>query len=419
MMSDRYITVKYRTRWKSDEVMLGVETIKLRGHHHGMVSVDLSQLPNLPDLRVIDLSCNRLESIDLTPLARCRQLQVLNLCENRLSEVNLLPLADCKLQEYLYLNHNKFSYLDLLPLTLCKKLHRLELEGNSLNFYMFGPFLISDIHSRTSVMEKPKLSSQLKYPLLSDRLLAFILSSANMPWLNQFVVNREIQWYDYSKLVQQCGWKRVQVHMLSMVDLLSDDIWVEGQYEFFKTLGFSELAGFDGDLSSLMSKISPTLDYEEVREKFHDLIIDSLFTQFNQNGCTHFFDTHAMSITKASILIPKLLSRRSKEMERITLQIKKNKINLRPLWLTSYGFKILSILGMSTSTNMKGFQKVRKGLKRLGFSINLERNIEDTTSVGDVIMSHRMMWYILRLASQRGKGGLEWDCGLLSPPIFS
>jgi hypothetical protein len=410
-MNDKlYVSIKYRTRWKSDEILLGLNSVKLSSHHQGMVSVDLSQLPNLPDLRVIDLSCNRLESIDITPLSQCQHLGVLNLSQNQLSEINLAPLSGCRFLEYLDLKDNKLTSLNLLPLTYCTNLRELNVQGNLLKYLAFGPLILNTISDKFCIVQNAKfdseLDSELNRKILSDRLLAYIIQNAQMPWLNQFGRWPKIDWHSYSHLVCKHGWNKVRAHMLTMVDLLTDDIWFDGQYELFRTFGFPELAGFDGDLSSLISKIPVSLDYKAVRKKFHDFIIDSLITQFNQNGCTHFFDTNAMSTTKASILIPELLARRMKEMEGITLQIKKNNINLHPLWLTSYGFKILSTLGMSTSTNMKGFQKVRKSLKRLGFSINLERNIEDTTSVGDMNMSHRMMRFILRLASQRGKGGL-------------
>lgn len=135
-----------------------------------IVSVDLSQLDSMADLRSVRLSDNRLKSIDMQPLSNLRYLEALDLQGNELEAVDLSPLADCKGLASLILDSNHLLELDVSPLSECRSLKTLSLSQNFLKEIdvseLSGNTRLEKISIHTNDIDVLDLSSIMKLPRL-------------------------------------------------------------------------------------------------------------------------------------------------------------------------------------------------------------------------------------------------------------
>ena len=80
-----------------------------------------------------------------------------------------------------------------------------------------------------------------------------------------------------------------------------------------------------------------------------------------------------MKETSSSKLIPLIVEKRKDEVENTTLLIKGSKVFLKPLWLTHYGFKILSAHKMGLTTNLEGLESLRGSFDELDIELETEK----------------------------------------------
>jgi hypothetical protein len=95
--------------------------------------------------------------------------------------------------------------------------------------------------------------------------------------------------------------------------------------------------------------------------------------QLNEDGPTLFLDIEKMQKTSASKLIPIIVEQRKYELENSTLLVKGSTVFLRPLWLTHYGFQILSATGMGMTTDLEGLEILRKSFAELDLELSTRK----------------------------------------------
>ncbi|MFW9910453.1 MAG: hypothetical protein ACFFEF_17995 [Candidatus Thorarchaeota archaeon] len=127
-----------------------------------------------------------------------------------------------------------------------------------------------------------------------------------------------------------------------------------------------------------------------------------------------------MKNTPAEVLIPRILELRQKECAHISLSVegtllkyydvfmneidqevvpfRGNPILLEELWLTAVGYRFLSKLDVGLRTDLEGFRRIEKGLKKLNVEIELvgssfprtKNNGRVSAELRQVVISHAL-----------------------------
>lgn len=109
-------------KFRSDETVINLDL-------RDMASVDLLPLIWCENLESLCLRNNSLTDIDLAPLEKCgKNLKVINISHNRIQELNLGPLGSCPNLLEVKLNDNRLKRIDLSPLFECANLAELGLD---------------------------------------------------------------------------------------------------------------------------------------------------------------------------------------------------------------------------------------------------------------------------------------------------
>jgi hypothetical protein len=348
-----------------------------------LTEVDLSPLQACIDLEYLSLAVNKLESIDLTPLQNCERLRHLDLSHNKLKDIDLTPLAGCENLVYLYLQENKFSQVNIAPLFGLKQLTTA---------------VIQLVHRGT----KPKIviDSYMSNvpPNLNDILFSFFTGrrAGIVPdWL--YEKNTEVEYTPrpYSELVAEFGWAGVKKHLEALSKKLKIGVEFVAQRILLNAFGMPELACYDGRVRDFVKFLPTSGSYETGVLKLYSELVNLLEDQLKRGGSTLYFDLETLSTTPGSVLLPSVLSRRKEEMQEVVLFDKSGMIDLLPLWLTSYGHKILTALGFKRYVSESRISEINKALKDINHELAVEKVVHDARktnsqefSTGHAIQSH-------------------------------
>ncbi len=348
-----------------------------------LVEVDLSPLASCTDLEYLSLASNRLEEIDLSPLQNCKHLRNLDLSHNNLTKIDLTPLAECKNLRYLYLQENKFKEVNIAPLLGLEQLLTAVIQ---LTHRGVQPKIIID----SFISNLP--------PNLNDTLFAFFTNQrvGFVPdWL--YDKNTEIEYSpkSYPELVSQFGWAEVKKHLMALSKKLKIGMEFTAQKIFLNALGIPELGCYDGKLRDIVQLLPTCGSYKEGVCSFQSKLVILLENQLEDGGSTLYFDVDALATTQGSVLIPKILNRRNKEMQEVILYDRKGYVDLLPLWSTSYGNKILKALGIGRQVRSSQLSEIQKAFNKINHDLVIEKIVydareekKDQYSIGEVIRSH-------------------------------
>lgn len=95
-----------------------------------------------------------------------------------------------------------------------------------------------------------------------------------------------------------------------------------------------------------------------------------------------------------------IIEQRKKEIEQVRIPIEGNEVDLRELWLTAHGYRILSALEYRLTTNLDGFESVKSAFKEVDLTLNSGTPAASSTAMSDDMKNS--IWWI---AENRG---IEW-----------
>ena len=101
-------------------------------------------------------------------------------------------------------------------------------------------------------------------------------------------------------------------------------------------------------------------------------------------------------VTELTPRIKTIIDLRRDEMEHIYILKTLDTIDLRPLWLTAYGFQVLSGLKLGLECSEEEFEMVQNAIQKLGFEIEVR---EDKSVDYPDTISPELREYIWRLAA--------------------
>ncbi|MCK5238542.1 MAG: leucine-rich repeat domain-containing protein [Candidatus Thorarchaeota archaeon] len=394
--------VRYGTRAGPDnQKILRITTNLIVMKNHGVTSVDLSGITNMENLQRLDIAGNRLEQIDLAPIAECEQLRYLDLSGNRLENIDLAPIEECRHLERLDLAYNKLKTIDITPLHNCSNLKNLYLHGNSIGRIDATVLLnCPNIEQITlgyggKILVGHLVADEKGMKYFSDQLLQYALTQKKPSWLKHEKMGPLPATKNYSWLVKKFGWMQNKAWMTNIGKALGEDHGYPLQRILLESLGMPELACYDGEFLDIIQLLPDKGSYKKGVDILRIRMLEVLIKQLENNGSTLFFDIDALSIRDASVLIPLILKRRKKELERIRLFSVGKSVDLTPLWKTGYGFEILKAMNLRRSIAGKDFPKVKKAFAQVGVKLSLTQDPQKIEKNKVPLLSQTMEKFVI------------------------
>ncbi|MHA2119159.1 MAG: hypothetical protein ACW98J_09585, partial [Candidatus Thorarchaeota archaeon] len=180
-------------------------------------------------------------------------------------------------------------------------------------------------------------------------------------------------WYDYDTLVKKLGWPLVFRRMESVLSKIPKADWFDVQKGLLESLNMHELSGLDTDPKEILADVSAAEDFESSRERIYDRVVELLAAQVEQGGPTLFLDVLKMRDTRASRLIPSIVEQRKTELEDFEVQTFQGAAFLHSMWMTSYGFDVLSALDCGLTANFEEMKQVKAAFDEAGFDLATKR----------------------------------------------
>ncbi|MFQ5831625.1 MAG: hypothetical protein ACE5H4_02890 [Candidatus Thorarchaeota archaeon] len=168
------------------------------------------------------------------------------------------------------------------------------------------------------------------------------------------------------RLVPSHEWSEIRRELAEALSKRFDRGGLESQRFLMNTLDVEELVGIDVDVVTLLSSFEDPKDFEDLRRLFSQRVVELIRDQVASGGPTLLFDLDRMLDTSAAVLIPLIADQRQNEIQNAAAYRLGNIVDLRSLWFTGYGYKILSALGAHLVTDIGGLQSVKLKLKAIG-----------------------------------------------------
>lgn len=155
----------------------------------------------------------------------------------------------------------------------------------------------------------------------------------------------------------------------------------------------------DSDLSDFFSSIPAGTPFEDARQQVQEYALEQITQSIDREGPTTGLEVKDLSsYPEITTKTQKINELRQAEMELVQVGIQGSVVDLRELYLTSYGYEILSALEMRLITNLEGLEQVRNALTELGFQLKTGE-----TAIAGVQMSDELKQAIWWIVENRGR----------------
>lgn len=327
-------------------------------------SIDLSCLEAENDLTTLSLAENRIEEIDLRPLAKCRELSWLSLSDNLLKEIDLGPLAKCEELERLFIGGNQLERINLSPLSNCPRLKEVVISRDidpgfdSIEKAIDLAPLVSNRRLR-----RIQVAGEHYVTLgLIGESLTYIPRAINICLKHSRNVSVE---EIVSERIRTLGLVKGVATLENEVNSLDPSYWYSIRRDVLRPLNLEPLAGFDGSISDLLKQVNVDSDWADaVTAKAADIIAAG------SSSILFDLDQIPMTLPSHGKLRAAILENRTSEIKNARIFVCENCADLREVWYTAWGFKVLSQMGnwiLATSGNQ--LIRLRDNLRQLGFGL--------------------------------------------------
>ena len=422
-----------------------LERFELEETH--LKTIDLTPLASCKNLENLNISLNPIQSIDLSPLAACTRLKEFKVNHNQIPAIDLQPLAGCENLESIDLFGNKLMEIDLSSLSSCRNLTKLAVPGNPLKHINLAPLtsaqnleelILFECHLKN--IDLSPLSSLLRLNGISlfNNELEFInlspLSSCRR-LQNLKIFGNPIKKIDLTPLVAFTDWRELLLNpsaktasWLKSLDVMGPEQppiyerpsciypwsflhWVikehgidfRVQQDVLVAMGLREYGFIDMDLRDLLLSIPSEKDLEKAREQVIPRLVEKIIETVDNDGSTIGLDIEKVGIRHPEIaaIIPKIVELRKHELEKITVESDSNgwSLDLRKLWLTAYGYEVLSTakeevfekMPSQFRTNPYQFEIVKQAFVDIGVELRIGK--ESVIKIGEPLK--KAIWWII------------------------
>ncbi len=386
--------------------------LELSLDYNQLQTIDLSALSACTGLRKLELNGNHLQSIDLNPLSYCTSFWELELSENVIHSIDLGPLSYCTRFGRLWLHANRLHYIDLNPLASCTSLQKLGLNENYLHSIDLRP-LASCTSLQTLWLNANRLQSVDLTPLSQctnlEELALFrnpFHSEAPYSWLEKDKVSERPKdsypWFvalgDYN-MVYERPKDSYSWHFLHQVARKNRNN-CQVQQDILYAMGLKDYGFIDSNLSGLFLSFSSDASTEMVHQQVKERLLAEIVRAVDQERTSTGLRIEELSSQHSAIakIAHRIINLREAEMHLVRVGAEGDEVDLREVWLTAYGYMVLTSLGMGLTTDLEGVEQVSTALTELGFDLKTS-----TTSRSGVKMSNELRQTILWIAKYSGR----------------
>lgn len=200
--------------------------------------------------------------------------------------------------------------------------------------------------------------------------------------------------------IESQGWLDIREKIFQAVNDMAggfdNEFWYRIQYTILDTLNLNYLAVYDGDIQEVLCRINETHTLSSVIDSLETEMITEISKQI-ENGSTLLLRPENMRNRQSAILIPKISEARKKEIENVHIPLINNRFDLSELWLTGYGFEILSALRAPIIVDLSFMERLEKELSKIGLSLGKTQK----TSKSNI--SSRLREMVMYIAKINGK----------------
>jgi hypothetical protein len=144
----------------------------------------------------------------------------------------------------------------------------------------------------------------------------------------------------------------------------------EFQNSLLHRLGLFHFDIVDFNLDAVIRTLPPDSSLESFTEVVKQVAFKALSEHVNDGGYSHFINIDEVRKNPdLAVLAPAILEARKQEQKGIVVEEMDGIFDLRPLWMTSYGFDLLSALRMGLDTDQQGMDQVILHADQTGFDL--------------------------------------------------
>jgi hypothetical protein len=171
------------------------------------------------------------------------------------------------------------------------------------------------------------------------------------------------------------------------------------------TFDIDELLGLDVDILSVLSSVVDPRDFDDLRRQFSQHVITVAEKQIEDGGSTLLFDLDRMLQTSAAVLVPLIAESRNSEMRYVAAFQLKDLVDLRDVWLTGNGHRILSAMGTHLVTSIENLEVIRGELSKTGLELRVrDFDSPDKRDAKRHKLSDQFRFSILKIGQQNSEG---------------
>ncbi len=289
-----------------------------------------------------------------------KDVKEINLYNEGIVNIDLVPLSSCTNLQSVELHDNQLMSIDLAPLSSCTKLFFLHLGG------------IKSYIDVTLVREVNIQGSQYMTSWLPSSKIRIIYSSP-------------VQLYPWSFLYK-------------IFEQFKNDYRI--QHDILAALDLADYGFIDCDLTDTLLAIAPETSTEDVRAILIKFLVEKIATTVDTDRPTTGLNVENLLLKHGEIATrtQRIFELRKREIEQVRIHIEDDVVDLRELWLTAYGGKILHALGMRLTIDFGGLEQVKSAFTELGQTLKI-----GDSPVSSVDMSNELKECIWWISDNRGK----------------
>jgi len=404
------IVLTYITEDGSQEsVQFEDDVVEINLEKQGIVSIDLTSLTSCKNLQYLGLHENQLQSIDLTPLRSCTNLEYLELYDNQFQTIDLSSLAFCTSLYLLTLGGNQLQFIDLAPLSACSSLQALGLDRNKIQFIDLAPLSYctsledlglsenqllsinlvpladrSDLKGMNLALYENPLRSIDISPLSGNTTIHLDdhkLDDAEKPiklwsWFKLLLGNPQIF---FAKKYLKYYWRATgytrpkSIYPWYFLHQVAEKYGTDRriQQDILCAMGLDNYGFIDSDLRNLFLSLPRDTPIEIAREQVTNVLVDEIAAAVDRGGATTGLSLEKLLKRHVKIAqrAQRIIELRKAEMQNVQLEGDERGADLSELWLTAYGYEVLSTLPIGLTTALEGLEVVKTSLHDLGFEL--------------------------------------------------
>jgi len=169
-------------------------------------------------------------------------------------------------------------------------------------------------------------------------------------------------------------------------------------------MGLGEYGFIDSDLQNLLVSQPPDEALPVIRERVREYLVEQIADSVDRGGTTIGLNLENLQIQHREIAarIHRILELRRDEIQSVSVGVSDGVADLQELYLTAYGYEILSALGMRLKSPEDELAQISEAISNLGFDLKI-----GNVPISAVEMSGELKKAIWWIVENRGKFWIE------------